>query len=63
MYKRKTYDVWEIQGYYTPTYGWECVTWETSRKDALTQVKLYRQEEPMYSFRIKKKRVPLQDGA
>ena len=33
MYKRKTENEYEIQGWY-PTSGWECVTTEVSRKEA-----------------------------
>ena len=56
-YIRKTVDEWEIQG--NNGYGWECETTETSRKDALTQVKCYR-ENVAYPMRIVKKRVPIQ---
>jgi len=57
-YIRKTEDEWEIQGYTGSQYGWECETTETNRKDALAQVKCYR-ENVNYPMRIVKKRVPI----
>lgn len=56
MYKRKTIDVYEIQGYYGETYGYEVVTTEETYKDAKEQLKCYRENEPAISFRIVKKR-------
>ena len=57
-YKRKTYDEWEIQGDYGQ--GYERVTTEATRMEALSQLRCYQTNEPMYSFRIKKKRVKIQ---
>jgi len=57
-YKRKTEDEWQIQGFYPP-YGWEEVTAETNRKDAIIQVKCYRENETNTAFRIVKKRIPI----
>ena len=57
MYKRKTEDEWEIQGYYGPESGWECVTVETSWPAAKEQRKCYRDNEPGIPFRTVKKRV------
>lgn len=54
MYKRKTYDVYEIHGLYG---GWECVSVESSYKDAKTNLKLYRENERGIAFKIIKKRV------
>ncbi len=54
-YIRKTIDEWELQGYHA-TYGWECETTESTRKDALAQLKCYR-ENVTYPVRIVKKRV------
>jgi hypothetical protein len=51
-YIRKTIDEWEVQG--NCGYGWECETTESSRKDALAQVKCYR-ENVTYPMRIVKK--------
>ena len=55
MYKRKTTDEYEIQGYYS--YGWECATTEESRLAARIQLKCYNENEPGVSHRIVKKRV------
>lgn len=54
-YKRKTRDTWEIQGYYSGQYGWECVYTATSFSEAKSIVKDYRNNEP-YPFRIVYKR-------
>lgn len=56
MYIRKTYDEWEIQGFYNGQ--WECVTSESNRKDARERLKEYRNNEKC-SFRIVKKRVKI----
>ena len=53
MYQRKTRDVWEVQGYYGPEYGWECVCSEETWKEARVQVKCYRENEPQYPHRVK----------
>ena len=55
-YTRKTIDEYEIQGYYGNQYGWECVTIETTWREAKQQLKCYKENEP-YQFRIVKKRV------
>ena len=55
MYKRKTYDEYEIQGQYG--YGYEAVTIEATRKEALATLKLYEANEKGVSFRIVKKRI------
>lgn len=57
-YKRKTYDEYELQGNYGQ--GWEMVTTEETMIDARNQRKCYRENEPGIPFRIKKKRVYLQ---
>lgn len=62
-YVRKTSDLWEIQGYYTPQYGWEAVTAEETFKEAKERIKEYRENEPGVSFRLKKKRVKIEQGA
>lgn len=56
MYKRKTRDEWELQGFYHP-YGYETLTTEETRQEALEQLKCYRENEPHTSYRIVKKRV------
>lgn len=54
-YIRKTIDEWEVQGHYG--YGWECVTTEENRREAIERLKEYRANES-YPFRLIKKRVP-----
>lgn len=53
-YKRKTVDVYEIEGFYS--YGWECVTAEDSHKEARERLKEYRANEPGTAFRLVIKR-------
>lgn len=55
MYTRKTYDEYEVQGNYG--YQWECVTTETTHKEARARLKEYRVNEPQYTFRIVKRRI------
>ena len=55
-YIRKTRDVYEIQGYYSPQYGYECVTSEETYKEAKLRLREYRDNETNVSFRIKLKR-------
>lgn len=54
MYKRKTFDVYEIHGLYG---NWECVSPEANYKDAKNNLKLYRDNERGIAFKIVKKRV------
>jgi hypothetical protein len=56
VYTRKTKDVWAIMGNYG--YGWEEVTAEDTKKDAIEQLKTYRDNEN-YPFKIKKYREKL----
>ena len=56
-YQRKTQDEFEIQGWYSPQYGFEMVTCEESWREAKVQIKCYRENEVGVSFRIVKKRV------
>ncbi len=56
MYQRKTYDVFEIQGWY---FGeWECVTTEETHKEAKEMLKCYNENEPRTPHRIVKRRIP-----
>lgn len=48
---------YEIQGFYSKEYGYECVTTETTILAAREQLACYRENEPGVSFRIKKVRV------
>jgi hypothetical protein len=56
-YKRKTKDVFSIQGNYGC--GWEEVTEEENYKDAIKQLKCYRENETNYPHRMRFKRVPI----
>lgn len=58
MKKRKTIDEYHIEGNYG--YGWEVVTAEDTRKEALQRLKEYRENEP-YFFRIIKRRIKIED--
>ena len=48
---------YEVQGYYSKTYGWECVACHPTRNDAQLERALYDREEPEYRHRIKRVRV------
>lgn len=55
MYKRKTRDRWDIMTNYG--YGWECECSEYTRKEALEQLKCYRENVGgMCSVRLEKHR-------
>ena len=58
-YKRKTKDVWEIQGLYNSS--WETVTTEETRKDAISQLLCYDENEPQFPHRIRKTRTPISE--
>jgi len=58
MYKRKTYDEYQIHGNYG--YGFEEVTAEDSYKAAKEQLKCYRENERGIAFKIVCKRVKIQ---
>jgi hypothetical protein len=60
-YVRKTQDEYDIEGYYTAEYGWEVVCTEHNMKDARAQIKLYRSNAPEYSYRIRKRRVKIEN--
>lgn len=59
MYKRKTFDEYEIQGDYGYGCGYETVTTETTSREAREQLRVYRENEPGVHFRIVKKRIKL----
>ena len=53
-YKRKTIDLFTVQGLY---YGqWEDETTETSRREGIERLKEYRQNMPEYAHRMIKQR-------
>lgn len=58
MYKRKTYDEYQIQGNYGQ--GFEMVTCEDSYKAAKIQLKCYRENERGAAFKIVCKRIKIE---
>lgn len=58
MYKRKTRDIYEVQGYYCGE--WEEVTTETTRKAAIEQLHCYNENENA-PHRIVKKRERIEE--
>lgn len=58
-YKRKTRDVFEIQGNYGFGHGWETVTAEESYREARDCLREYRDNEPGVPFRMKTVREPI----
>jgi hypothetical protein len=57
-YKRKTETVWGIFGFYDGE--WEEVTTEISWRQAMVNVKLYRENEKGTSFKIKRYRIKVE---
>jgi hypothetical protein len=58
VYKRKTKDVWEVLGWYSSYYGWECVnTVTTTEYDAREALKTYCVNESKVPFKLRKYRV------
>lgn len=60
-YQRKTRDLFEIRGNYGQ--GFELVTAETTRRAALENLRLYRENEPGIAFKLVKVREPIAPGA
>lgn len=54
--KRKTRDVFEVQGNYGHGHGFECVTAEEDYFEAKARLREYRENEPGVPFRIRVKR-------
>ena len=59
-YIRNTRDEYDIQGNYGGGHGFECVTSESTRKEARERLKEYRENEKGVPFRIVKRRVKLE---
>ena len=57
MYKRKTRDEYEIES--NNGYGWDYVCTAEDRADAKQLLKIYRENEPHYDHRIRKRRVKI----
>lgn len=62
-YKRKTRDVFEVQGNYGHGHGFECVTSEETRGEARKRLREYRENEPGVAFRVIKKRERIEGAA
>ena len=58
-YQRKTRDVFHIQQYTGPAYGWEIVTTEETRTEARARLREYRENQPEYPARIHTGREPI----
>lgn len=56
-YIRKTVDEYHVQGYYSPSIGWETVTIDETYAEAKEMLRDYRENERGIPFRIKKCRV------
>jgi len=52
--QRVTRDVWDVRGDYG--HGYETVTAETSREEAKTRLREYRENEPGVAFKLVKTR-------
>lgn len=55
-YIRKTRDYWSIQQYTGREYGWEEVTAEDTWREARARLKEYRENQPEYPVRARRKR-------
>lgn len=55
-YERKTRDVYAIEQYTGPLYGWEEVCCEETYRDARKTKAEYRDNQPEYPVRIRKYR-------
>ena len=62
MYIRKTEDTWELQANYGYGDGWECLTAECTRKEAISQKQCYRDNGDFAPMRVKLVREPIVDA-
>lgn len=60
-YIRKTRDVWDVQQYTGPEYGWEDVCTEPSWLQARDRVREYRENQPEYPVRAKHRRERIEE--
>jgi len=58
-YVRKTRDYWSVQQWTGRDYGWEEVTAEESRHEAVLRRREYRANQPEYPVRIRRCREPI----
>ena len=56
-HQRKTRDEFQVHGNYG--FGYEEVTAEDTRKEALARLREYRENEPGTSFKLVTRRIPL----
>lgn len=61
MKARKTYDEYQVHGWYAA--GWEEVTAEDTREQAIQRLKEYRDNEPGRAFKLVRKRVKIEPRA
>jgi hypothetical protein len=59
-YQRKTRDYWSIQQYTGAEYKWEEVNAEDTWKDAKRSLREYRENQPEYPVRARRKRERIQ---
>lgn len=59
-YVRKTKDIYIIQQYTGPQYGWEDVDCQETFTEAKNSKKDYRENQPEYPVRIQKRREKIQ---
>lgn len=55
-YQRKTRDYWSVQQWTGSQYGWEEVNAEDTWKDAKRSLAEYRENQPEYPVRARRKR-------
>lgn len=61
-YKRKTRDIYIIQQYTGPQYGWEDLCEEDEWREAYWRKKEYQENQPEYPVRIVKKRERIEEA-
>lgn len=59
MYKRKTFDEYQILQYTGSRYGWEVISVYNNWKNTREDLKAYRENQPEYPVKLIKKRVKL----
>ena len=57
----KVKDEWYIQGYYSKEYGWEEVSAYDNIKEAKDDLKAYRENQPEYPHRLRKRRIKIEN--
>lgn len=55
--------VWEVQQYTGTQYGWETVTQADTRKEALQNLKEYRENQPEYPARLHRRPITREEIA